>query len=58
MFTHATSYDVFVGKVILYPLKITLDLWEEIAYYQLGWQIKDNHMALLPMKFIGVYQGK
>jgi hypothetical protein len=35
MFTYAASYDVLVGKMILYPLRITIYLWEEIAYYQL-----------------------
>jgi hypothetical protein len=29
-----------------------LDFWEEIVYYQLGWQIGANHKALLPMTFI------
>jgi hypothetical protein len=35
--TRATSYDVLVGGAILYPLGITLNFWEEIPYYQLGW---------------------
>ncbi len=29
MVTHATSYDVLVGGVVLYPLGVTIDLWEE-----------------------------
>jgi hypothetical protein len=31
--TQATSYDVLVEGAILYPLGITLDFWEETAYY-------------------------
>jgi hypothetical protein len=34
MVTQATSYDVLVGGVVLYLLGVTLDFWEEIAYYQ------------------------
>jgi hypothetical protein len=34
----ATLYDVLVGGAILYPLGITLDFWEDTAYYQPGWQ--------------------
>jgi hypothetical protein len=34
---HATSYGILVEGMILYPLKVTIDLWEEITYYQLGW---------------------
>ncbi len=34
---HATSYDVLVGGVVLYPLKVTIDFWEETVYYCLGW---------------------
>lgn len=33
MVTQVTSYDVLVGGVVLYPLGVTLDFWEEIAYY-------------------------
>jgi hypothetical protein len=29
----ATSYDVLVGGVVLYPLGITLDFWEKTIYY-------------------------
>jgi hypothetical protein len=28
---------VLVGGVVLYPLGVTLDFWEEIAYYWPGW---------------------
>jgi len=35
MVTHVTSYDVLVGGVVLYPLRVTIDFWEEIAYYHL-----------------------
>jgi len=51
--THATSYDVLVGNVVLYPLGVTIDFWEEIAYYCLGWQTGASHKASLPMRFIG-----
>ncbi len=37
MVTQVTSYDVLVGGVVLYPLGVTLDFWEEIAYYWPGW---------------------
>jgi len=33
MVTHATSYDVLVGGVVLYPLGVTIHFWKEIAYY-------------------------
>jgi hypothetical protein len=36
MVTHVTSYDVLVGGAVLYPLGVTIDFWEEIAYYRLG----------------------
>jgi hypothetical protein len=32
--THVTSYDVFIGSVVLYPLFVTIDFWQEIAYYR------------------------
>jgi hypothetical protein len=51
--TQVTSYDVIIGGVILYPLGITLDFWEEIIYYRLGWQTRDNHKTFLPVTFIG-----
>jgi hypothetical protein len=35
-----------------------LDLWEEIVYYQLRWQIRDNCKAFLPITFIGGHVGK
>jgi hypothetical protein len=38
--THATSYDVLVGGVVLYPLGVTIDFWEETAYYRPSWQNK------------------
>jgi len=43
----------WLGGAVLYPLGVTLDFWEEIAYYQLGWQIGDSHKAFLPVTFIG-----
>jgi hypothetical protein len=33
---HVTSYDMLVGCVVLYPLGVAIDFWEEIAYYLLG----------------------
>jgi hypothetical protein len=56
--THATSYNVLVGNVVLYPLGVTIDMWEEITYYRPSWQIGINHKASLPMRFIGVQEGK
>jgi hypothetical protein len=32
MVMHATFYDVLVKGVVLYPLRVTIDFWEEIAY--------------------------
>jgi hypothetical protein len=58
MITHATSYDVLVAGAVLYPLGVTLDFWEEIAYYRLGWQIKDSHKAFLEVNFIRGCVGK
>jgi len=42
-----------VGGVVLYPLGVTIDFWEETAYYQPGWQIRASHKASLLMRFIG-----
>jgi len=28
--THVMSYDVFIGGVVLYPLGVTINFWEEI----------------------------
>jgi hypothetical protein len=53
MVTNATSYDVLVGGVVLYRLGITIDFWEETAYYYPCWQIGTSHKASLLMKFIG-----
>ncbi len=36
--THATSYDVLVQSVVLYPLGVTIDFWEETKFYCLGWE--------------------
>jgi hypothetical protein len=33
---HATSYEVLVGGVVLYPLGVTIDFWVETTYYRLG----------------------
>ncbi len=56
--THATFNDVLVGGVVLYPLGVTIDFWEETAYYHLGWQTKDSHKASLLVKFIRGQEGK
>jgi hypothetical protein len=32
--THATSYDVLVRGVVLYPLGVTLDFGEKTIYYR------------------------
>jgi hypothetical protein len=58
MAMHATSYDLLVVGTILYPLGVTLDFWEEIAYYRLGWQIGNNHKVFLPIIFIGGHARK
>jgi hypothetical protein len=50
--THVTSYDVLVEGLVLYPLGITIDFWEETAYYHPGWQTRVNHKASLLVKFI------
>jgi hypothetical protein len=34
--TEAKLYDVLVGTMVLYPIGITLDFWEEIASYRPG----------------------
>jgi hypothetical protein len=31
--THVMSYDVLVGGVVLYPLGVTINFWEETTYY-------------------------
>jgi hypothetical protein len=47
------SCDVLVGGVVLYPLGVTIDFWEEIAYYCCVWQTKANHKVSLLVRFIG-----
>ncbi len=32
MVTNLMSYDIFVWGIILYPLGVTLDFWEETTY--------------------------
>jgi hypothetical protein len=41
MAMHATSYDILIGGVVLYPLGITLKFWGKNAHYQLKWQIRN-----------------
>jgi hypothetical protein len=52
------SYDVLGGGVVLYPLKVTIDFWEETAYYRPGWQTRANHKVSLLVRFIGGQSGK
>jgi hypothetical protein len=55
--TEAKSYDVLVGTTVLYPMGFTLDFWEEIASYRLGWQAGDGRKTQLPARFIRVLTG-
>jgi hypothetical protein len=43
--TEAKSYDVIVRTTVLYPMRFTLDFWEEIASYRPGWQVGDGRKA-------------
>jgi hypothetical protein len=36
--THVTTHDVLVGSVVLYPLHVTINFWEETTYYCPSWQ--------------------
>jgi hypothetical protein len=49
---------VFVSGGILYPFRITMDLWMEIVYYWPGWHTKDNCKDFLPITFIRGHVGK
>jgi hypothetical protein len=51
--THATSYDILVGGVVLYPLGIIIDFWEEIPHYHPRCQIEPNHKFSLLVRLIG-----
>jgi hypothetical protein len=53
--TEAKSYDILVGTTVLYPMGFTLDFWEEIASYRLGWQAGDGRKAQLPTRFVRVF---
>jgi hypothetical protein len=55
--TEAKSYDVLVWMTVLYPMGFTLDFWEEIASYRLGWQAGDGRKAQLPARFVRVLTG-
>jgi hypothetical protein len=52
--TEAKSYDVLIRTTVLYPMGFTLDFWEEIASYRLGWQAGDGRKAQLPARFVRV----
>jgi hypothetical protein len=41
----------------LYPIRFTLDFWEETASYRLGWQAGDERKASLPARFIRILTG-
>jgi hypothetical protein len=56
--THATSYDVLLGSLALYPIGVTIDFSEETTYYRPSWQIGNSHKASLPMRFIRGQIGK
>jgi hypothetical protein len=34
---HVTSCDMLVGGVVLYPIGVTIDFWEETTYYCPSW---------------------
>ncbi len=42
----------------MYPLGVTLDFGEDIAYYQQGWQIGNSRKAFLQVTFIRGHEGK
>jgi hypothetical protein len=56
--THVTSYDVLIGQVMLYPLRVTIDFWGKTTYYLPRWQTKASHKASLPMRLIRGQVGK
>jgi hypothetical protein len=42
---HVMSSNVLVGGVVLYRLKVTIDFWEESAYYYLHYNLaQDVHL--------------
>jgi hypothetical protein len=53
MATHAMSYVMLVGGVMLYPLGVTIDFSKETTYRRLSWQIGASHKASLLARFIG-----
>ncbi|BBN10962.1 hypothetical protein Mp_5g07960 [Marchantia polymorpha subsp. ruderalis] len=50
--TSTESYDVLVGKVMLYPMGFWMDYWKETATYRPGWQSGDGRMSELTVRFI------
>ncbi len=52
------SCDVLVGGMVLYPLGVTIDFWEEIAYYHFVWHTKVNHKVSLLLRYIVGQVGK
>ena len=45
--TVTKSYDVLVGAMVLYPMELTLDFWEEIAFYRPRPQLGDGRKVQL-----------
>jgi hypothetical protein len=43
--------------VVLYPLGVTLDFWDEITYYQRWWQTINTCKVFLSITFIGGHAG-
>jgi hypothetical protein len=33
MVTHVSFYDILIGGMVLYPLRVTIIFWEENTYY-------------------------
>jgi hypothetical protein len=31
--THVTFYDILIGGMVLYPLRVTIKIWEKTTYY-------------------------
>ena len=50
--TQAESYDVLVGAMVLYPMSLTIDFWNETMSYRLEWQASDRHQAIVHTGFI------
>jgi hypothetical protein len=51
--TNAMSYDVLMGRVMLYPMGFTLDLKINTTSYRSRWQLRDSRSVHLLVHFIG-----